>query len=184
MNPNVSIKIKAAIKREGGYVNNPLDKGGPTKFGITQQTARANGYNGDMQDLTEETAFDILSRKYWTSPRFDWIEPVSPGLSERMFDWGVTSGPSVPVKYVQRILNVLNRQGKDFADISADGIVGNETIYALRELIKKRGQEGLKVARFMLQSQQSNFYFAIAERDATQETFEYGWQLNRAMGVE
>lgn len=184
MNPNVLAKIKATVKREGVYSNHPLDKGGPTKFGITEQTARAYGYNGDMKELSEELAIEIYYKKFWTAPKFDWVEPIDPILAERLFDWGVNSNPPTPVKYLQRILNVLNRQANDFADISADGLVGTETIYALREMVKKRGQDGLKVVRFMLQSQQSNFYFAIAERDATQETFEYGWQLNRAMGVE
>lgn len=183
MNPNVLAKIKATVKREGGYSNHPLDKGGPTNYGITQQTARANGYMGDMQALTEDVAISIYSRKFWTAPRLDWIEPIDPVLAERVFDWGVNSNTPVPVKYLQRILNVLNRQAKDFADITADGLVGNETIYALREFIKKRGDSGREVVRFMLQAQQSNFYFELAEKNPTQEEFEYGWQLNRALGV-
>lgn len=183
MNPNVLAKIKATIKREGVYSNNPLDKGGATKFGITEQTARANGFRGDMKDLTEVQAIAIYDSKFWSGPRLNWVEPIDSDLSEKLFDWGVNSGPSVPVKYLQRILNVLNRQAKDFADITTDGLVGNETIYALRELFKKRGDNGREVVRFMLQAQQSNFYFELAERNPTQEEFEFGWQLNRALGV-
>ena len=37
------------IKREGGYVNNPNDKGGETCWGITVAVARANGYAGPMR---------------------------------------------------------------------------------------------------------------------------------------
>jgi hypothetical protein len=42
--------IDALIEREGGYVNNPADKGGATNFGITEAVARANGYAGPMRD--------------------------------------------------------------------------------------------------------------------------------------
>src|SRR5690349_5113750 len=43
--------IDGLIEREGGYVANPADKGGPTCFGITQAVARANGYVGPMREL-------------------------------------------------------------------------------------------------------------------------------------
>ncbi|EJY0890163.1 hypothetical protein OE991_005197, partial [Escherichia coli] len=42
------------LGKEGGYVNHPDDKGGPTKWGITEKVARAHGYRGDMRDLTRE----------------------------------------------------------------------------------------------------------------------------------
>ncbi len=44
--------FNAILGKEGGYVNHPDDKGGPTNWGITQATARAHGYVGDMRDLT------------------------------------------------------------------------------------------------------------------------------------
>ena len=46
--------LEALIEREGGYVYHPADKGGPTRFGITQDVARAQGYHGDMRDLPRE----------------------------------------------------------------------------------------------------------------------------------
>ena len=41
--------IDAVIDREGGYVDHPADKGGPTRFGITQAVARAHGYAEAMR---------------------------------------------------------------------------------------------------------------------------------------
>ena len=43
---NVESLIDALIDREGGFVDNPADKGGPTCFGITEAVARAHGYAG------------------------------------------------------------------------------------------------------------------------------------------
>lgn len=48
------------LSREGGYVDHPDDRGGPTHWGITLTTARANGYMGDMRNLTRNQALKIL----------------------------------------------------------------------------------------------------------------------------
>ncbi|EBX6544177.1 hypothetical protein DS229_25035, partial [Salmonella enterica subsp. enterica serovar Larochelle] len=46
--------FNAILEKEGGYVNHADDRGGPTNWGITQVTARAHGYDGDMQKLTRQ----------------------------------------------------------------------------------------------------------------------------------
>jgi hypothetical protein len=43
--------IDELIAREGGYVAQPADKGGPTRYGISRAVARAHGYAGDMAAL-------------------------------------------------------------------------------------------------------------------------------------
>ena len=65
--------IEGVLGKEGGYVNNSADKGGPTRWGITQNTARAYGYKGDMKDLPRETAKAIYTQQYWLEPKFDKI---------------------------------------------------------------------------------------------------------------
>ncbi|VTP69623.1 Predicted lysozyme (DUF847) [Leclercia adecarboxylata] len=67
------------LGKEGGYVNHPNDKGGPTNWGVTQATARAHGYTGDMRNLTREQALAILEADYWYGPRFDQVASVLPG---------------------------------------------------------------------------------------------------------
>lgn len=61
--------IDGIIALEGGYVFNPKDKGGATHWGITEATARAHGYAGDMRDLTHAEAYAILEEDYLTSSR-------------------------------------------------------------------------------------------------------------------
>ena len=65
--------INELIEREGGYVNHPADRGGPTRFGITEAVARAHGYAGTMAALPREEAVAIYRRLYWLRPRFNAI---------------------------------------------------------------------------------------------------------------
>ena len=51
--------VNKVIELEGGYSDHSCDRGGKTKYGITQRTAREHGYTGDMRDLTLEEAKDI-----------------------------------------------------------------------------------------------------------------------------
>ena len=48
--------IDDVIGREGGYSNHPADRGGPTRWGITEAVARAHGFAGDMRDFPREDA--------------------------------------------------------------------------------------------------------------------------------
>ena len=46
MQDNIDDLIDDLIAREGGFVDHPADKGGPTRWGITQAVARRHGYMG------------------------------------------------------------------------------------------------------------------------------------------
>ena len=48
--------IDALIDREGGYVHNPADRGGATRYGVTEAVARAHGYAGAMRDFPRDEA--------------------------------------------------------------------------------------------------------------------------------
>lgn len=87
--------IDALIDREGGYVNHPGDKGGPTCFGITEAVTRAHGYAGAMQSMPRDEAAAIYRRLYWLRPRFDQIAKRSARVAAELFDTGVNMGPSV-----------------------------------------------------------------------------------------
>jgi lysozyme family protein len=175
--------INALVGREGGYSNNPDDRGGETMWGITAATARAYGYTGPMAQMARDTALAIYRTRYWTQPKLEQINAIDPELAEKLLDIGVNMGPATGVKYVQRALNVLNQQARSFPDIAADGGIGPITLAALKSFYAQRGADGRRVLLGMVRSQQSVRYIELAEADASQETFEYGWQLNRALGV-
>jgi lysozyme family protein len=77
------------IQFEGTFVDNPADPGGATMYGITQRTARALGYMGEMKDLPVETAKNIYKVGYWAPMKIDTL-PVE--LQYAAFDAAVNNG--------------------------------------------------------------------------------------------
>lgn len=171
--------FNAILGKEGGYVNHPDDKGGPTNWGITQAVARAHGYNGDMRNLTRQQALDILTADYWTGPRFDLVSEVSPAIAAELCDTGVNMGPSVQVKWFQRWLNVFNIQQQLYPDLLADGQIGPRTISALKSFLARRGAEGETVLLRALNCSQGQRYLELAEQRPANESFVYGWMRER-----
>jgi lysozyme family protein len=172
--------VDALIEREGGYVDNPADKGGPTCFGITQAVARANGYAGPMRQLPRSEAEAIYRRLYWVRPAFDQIATRSRRLAAELFDTGVNMGPAVAVTFLQRALTALNRNGTDYSDLTPDGRVGPATLAALDAFLDKRGRSsGETVLLRALEALQGERYLRLAERRPANEAFLYGWLANR-----
>lgn len=171
--------IDGIIEREGGYVDNPNDSGGPTRYGITQIEARRAGYKGDMRDFPLLVARMIHTNRFWHALRLDEIERLSPAIAEELADTGVNQGVHRAAEFLQRSLNVLNRRAEIYGDIKVDAWVGHRTIDALRAYLQARGAEGETVLLRMLNSLQGNFYVELAERREKDEEFVYGWFLNR-----
>ncbi|WP_111862617.1 glycoside hydrolase family 108 protein, partial [Acinetobacter baumannii] len=174
--------LEELIKREGGYVNNPADRGGATKYGITQAVARENGWNGNMKDLPLEFAKSIYKKQYWLEPRFDQVNALSPSVAEELLDTGVNCGPNFAKPLLQRALNLLNNQGKaGWPDLKVDGVYGSATLGALKTYLSKRGKDGEKVLVRVLNIMQGQRYIEICERNPKQEQFFYGWISNRVV---
>jgi lysozyme family protein len=172
--------VDGLIEREGGYVNHPADKGGPTCFGITEAIARAHGFRGPMRQLPRNEAATIYRRLYWLRPHFDEIARRSARLAGELFDTGVNMGPAVAVTFLQRALTALNRNGKDYRDLAPDGRVGEQTLAALDAFFKTRGQRnGETVLLRALEALQGERYLRLAERRPANEAFLYGWLANR-----
>lgn len=179
MTKTIDQLIDELIGREGGYVNDPNDAGGETNFGITVGTARANGYTGAMKDLPRSTAADIYKRIYWTRPGFDRVAMIDADIAAELFDTGVNMGPAVAATFLQRALNLLNRGGKDYAEVAPDGKAGWQTIHALQSYRSARGLQGMRVLLTALQVQQGCKYLDLAEHRPANENFLFGWLLNR-----
>ncbi|GKX40020.1 glycoside hydrolase family 108 protein [Pectobacterium versatile] len=167
------------LSREGGYVNHPADRGGPTNWGVTQSVARAHGYSGDMRNLTRQQALEIYEADYWYGPRFDQVAAVSPVIAAELCDTGINMGPSVPSKWFQRWLTAMNDGGRLYPDIIADGNIGPRTITALRQYLAARGAEAERVLLRALNCSQGSRYLELAESRSANEVFLYGWVRER-----
>ena len=175
----VDALIDALIEREGGYVDHPADKGGPTCFGITEAVARAHGYRGAMRRLPREEAATIYRRLYWLRPRFDEVARRSARIAGELFDTGANMGPAVAATFLQRALTALNRNGSDYPDLVPDGRVGSMTLFALDAFLAVRGSSGETILLRALEAFQGERYLRLAERRPANEAFLYGWLANR-----
>ena len=107
------------ITHEGGYSNRPLsdDPGGATMYGVTERVARANGYQGAMQDFTLAMAKDIYRKQYWDACKCDQVPSA---LRYALFDGAVNSGPGQAIKWLQSAVGV-----------KVDGAIGPMTLHAV-----------------------------------------------------
>ena len=159
------------LKVEGGFVDNPKDPGGRTKFGITAATlalARARlkdaGLPEDVINLTKEQALEIYEKFYWKPAGCDHIpRPVDLALFDGCVNCGVRQG----VKFLQEALNMLGE------DLSVDGIFGQKTMHAAWE----HALPATKILSALLW-QRARYYNDIVARNPDRRVFLHGW-LNR-----
>jgi lysozyme family protein len=176
---NIDELIEELIEREGGYVNHPADRGGPTRWGITEAVARRQGYHNDMRQLPQSEATAIYKRLYWIDPGYAQLAERMPALASELFDTGVNMGTGTATGFLQRALNALNRNAQDFPDLSVDRKIGPRTIGAIDSFIKKRGASAESVLTKAVDALQGAYYLRLAETRPSQEAFLYGWLANR-----
>lgn len=177
------IKDKTAV--EAGYVNNPNDRGGPTRWGITQAKAlehRAlwvkHNWDGNMQTLPQALAYEIYDIDFWSKLKLDDIYAVSPTLAERIFDFGINAGETSVAVPLQKCLNALNRQQQDYPDMVVDGDIGPTTIRRLQDYVaanSKRDPACIEKLTFLMFSYQNVHYVEISLNRERNETFTNGW---------
>lgn len=160
---------------EGGYADDPADRGGRTNWGITEQVAREDGYAGDMRALPKARALAIYRRLYWDRIGLDWIAAVDRGVALEVFDTGVNMGVAVACRFLQRVLNVLNRGGRDYPDLVVDGVAGPASARSLKAYLSRRGAEGRRALLDFLNALQGARYVELAEAREANEAFVFGW---------
>ncbi|MBV2149379.1 hypothetical protein KRZ98_13975 [Sphingobium sp. AS12] len=171
--------IDEVIAREGGYSDHPADRGGATNWGITHTVARANGYAGDMRALPRATAVAIYRRLYWDQPGYAFVAETAPSVAAELFDTAVNMGVGTTTGFLQRALNALNRNQRDYPDLTLDRAIGARTLSALRAFRALRGKSGEVVLLKAIEAMQGERYIALAESRPANEAFLYGWLANR-----
>ena len=148
-------------KWEGGFADDPADRGGATNMGVTLATFRhfygAGCTVGDLLAMTEVQWLHIFKTGYWDRWQGDRI--VSQSLADILVDWVWASGIH-GITRPQRILGV-----------DTDGIVGERTLSALNGSDYERLFHRIKADRIV-------FVENIVRRDPSQRRFLRGW-LNR-----
>jgi lysozyme family protein len=89
--------VARVLRDEGGYVNNPEDPGGETKFGISKRTHP----NVDIRNLTPEQATEIYWNDFWLKPGFDKLKG---DVASKVFDLSVVMGEAPAVDCLIRAL--------------------------------------------------------------------------------
>lgn len=108
---------------EGGYSNDPHDRGGPTKYGITiwnyrEYFKKPKATAADVKTLTLDQAFEIYRKGYWDPVHADDL-PF--GVDYFTFDCAIHSGPGAAIRWLQRAVGVV-----------PDGVIGPKTLEAVR----------------------------------------------------
>lgn len=167
---------------EGGYSDHPSDRGGKTNWGITEAVAREAGYAGDMRALPKATALNIYRKLFWDRVGLDWVAQADDRVAMEVFDTGVNMGVGIGVRWLQRVLNVLNRQGRDYPDITVDGVAGQQTRAAMLQLYRVRGGgAGRALLLLYLNALQGARYVELAEARGANEDFMVGWAKRVAL---
>ena len=152
------------LEHEGGFVNDPLDRGGATNKGVTIAIWKAQGYDkdgdgdidvADLKLITEADAIMIMKKNYWDRWKADQIK--NQAIANTLVDWVWGSG-AWGIKIPQRILGV-----KD------DGVVGIKTLEAINKQNPNKFLEKLYLARF-------NFLDGIVASNPSQKRFIKGWK--------
>ena len=111
---NFEKAFEKLIGHEGGYVDNPRDPGGETKFGISKRSYPRE----DIRNLTLARAQQIYRADFWDAVRADEMPDA---VRFDLFDAAVNSGVGQATKWLQRA-----------AGAADDGIIGPKTLAAVR----------------------------------------------------
>jgi|TARA_R100000900_G_scaffold125970_1_gene100524 lysozyme family protein len=144
--------INDVLAHEGGYVNDPLDKGGETNFGIAKRWYP----DLDIKALTKNDAVNIYYNDYWKPSK---AEQLPNNLQATYFDMCVNMGQTRAVKILQETINSTGS-----TTIAQDGIIGSITIKSAVNVSKQR-----------LQAYRCLFYSKIVNEEPSQKRFYYGW---------
>ena len=187
---NFKENLELVLQDEGVYSNDLHDPGGETVYGI------ARNYHPGWQgwELIDEFKryFDteeqfkrhieaseeikklvrvFYYREFWKRLHLDKLNDY-PALQKKLFNVAVNKGVQKTAMFLQRALNILNKNEKYYPDLIIDGLIGRKTLAALRK-IEELGK--IKNLEWWLETIIRSDYLKSTERDKKKERFAYGW---------
>jgi len=162
--PAFTRALEQLLRDEGGFVRNPEDPGGATRFGISQRQYP----DVDIEHLTRAQAAAIYYRDWWQRYRYSDLPGVA---GAKLFNLAVNIGPEPATRCLQRALRACG------SPVTEDGEIGTAT----RAAAAAANQVALLAA---LRAEAAGYYRTLAalERGARADgdrEFLAGW-LNRA----
>ncbi|HKJ42345.1 MAG TPA: glycosyl hydrolase 108 family protein [Sunxiuqinia sp.] len=152
---NFELAIEKVLQHEGGYVNDPVDPGGETNYGISKR----NYPNVDIKNLTVDQAKEIYRTNYWTKVWGDQINDDE--LAMNIFDFAVNAGTGTSARIIQKIVGV-----------GVDGVIGNITVSAINQADSKLAVKEFQKRRIL-------HYVELVKKNNTLLRFLGGW-INRS----
>jgi lysozyme family protein len=174
--------ILATLKHEGGFVNDPVDPGGATNWGMSLRYLKGRGdldgdrrLDGDMdgdgdvdvndiKKMSVEQAVKLYYTGFWLPNNYDNIKDYT--IAAKVFDMTVNMGSIQAGKILQRSVNRLG------FGLKVDGAVGPKTFSAVNA-----SDPDLLIAE--LRQEQARFYINLIARNPQFAKYKNGW-LRRA----
>lgn len=181
---------------EGGYSNDPDDRGGETYKGISRNTwpqwegwktidIYTTKYSGEALDAKlasnkplQSLVSEFYKLRYWMPNNCDAFDGA---VFQELFDTGVNQGTASAATYLQKALNKLNRNQEDYPDLEVDGKIGAVTIGAYNSYMataRFKFRNADKLIRWLIRWMnyyQLQRYDRISNNDLSQEKFVPGW---------
>lgn len=183
-----NISYARTAKFEGGYVFDKLDPGGETYKGVSRvhwptskiwiiiDAAKTRPNFPKSLDLNlqlQTLIHQFYKENFWDKLHGDDL--TDQNVANELYDCAVNMGVPRATTFLQQALNVLNKNGVLYSDISVDGIFGAGTLKTFNVYLSKNNSDILlKVMKIL----RGNFYVQIMLKGPVQERFAYGW-LNR-----
>lgn len=152
--------VEMVLAHEGGYVDDPDDPGGETKYGISKRAYP----DLDVKALTRDQAVAIYRRDWWD--RYGYGRLNDPDVAAKVFDLAVNMGPVAAHRRLQRALRACGRF------VAVDGVLGPRTVEATNQADPAR----LLVE---LRAEAVAYYVELVLADPRRRKFLRGW-LRRA----
>jgi len=180
--------LQHILKNEGGYVDDPDDRGGETYRGISRKNfpewlgwkfidryrrhlnkEKKMNKNEKLQEFVKQFYYD----KFWLKNKCDKIEKMSDKISLEIFDTAINCGSFRAITFLQKTINLLGN-GINI-ETSIDGKIGNITIEKLDLLLPKYERAIYASLNYF----QAKHYIDICEKNNSQYKYIRGW-LTRA----
>jgi lysozyme family protein len=176
--------IDIVMGQEGGFSNDPVDRGKETNCGLTLRTYRdvlkeqkkiakdEEVTAADLKNLSREDVYKFFDANFLKRYRIDKLPRALQAIA---LDKAINHGPGNAFSMIQQVLNLDEFRPDGVKPMEVDGVLGPETRARAAKALELHGDKFIDA----LIKRRLEFYENIIQKDPTQERFRGGW-TNRA----